>query len=422
MDPKRRSDVERRAASACREYHEHHRKTVDIESRRQALGAFAQKVYGERLGLEPTAGERATIEALSDPNTVVLEVAHDGQLPHLGIVRMVLKAHDIARLDRRSATLYLIGNHYSPEMRPDNIHFGMPLRGTPPNLVKQPPKLRIGKANARTPFRLLPTPTIDELSALEALVLQYVEHNLAHERKSGVRIDAHAHEKIRGRLADLFALLRQASDAVRNLGDWLIRVQHDLMRTMLGPDADAIVFLPMAELTDLFREELVRIARSADRVQQSGASPFWIYCPRCFRRTRVTLHAEITVDHVCVACAHRQKLSEPELWRWLMPDIVAYEAGLFGLGIDGWVVGSRAPYHEDIVHLYRAVFGREMPPKFFLTSVPTFRGLGEPPDGFGKTRLLRALLEVEPNDLAKRLSAPWDENPRIESEFLAPRH
>ena len=69
--------MERRAASVSREYHERHR-TIDLESRRHALRAFANRVYEERLGLQPTPGERATIEALSSPETLLLEIAHDG--------------------------------------------------------------------------------------------------------------------------------------------------------------------------------------------------------------------------------------------------------------------------------------------------------------------------------------------------------
>jgi len=62
LHPNQESDVERRAASVSREYHERHR-TIDLESRRHALRAFANRVYEERLGLQPTPGERATIEA-----------------------------------------------------------------------------------------------------------------------------------------------------------------------------------------------------------------------------------------------------------------------------------------------------------------------------------------------------------------------
>ena len=59
-----------------------------------------------------------------------------------------------------------------------------------------------------------------------------------------------------------------------------------------------------------------------------------------------------------------------------------------------------------------------MPPKFFLTSMPRFRGVGDATEGFPRTRLLRALLEVPPPELARALSIPWDENPAIVSEIL----
>jgi hypothetical protein len=101
-----------------------------------------------------------------------------------------------------------------------------------------------------------------------------------------------------------------------------------------------------------------------------------------------------------------------------MPDIVGYEAGLFRLGIGGWVIGSQAPYHAEIERLYREEYGEATPPKFLLASVPTFRGTGDPPEGYGKTRLLRAWLETEPPALAAALLAPWNENPRIRSDLL----
>jgi hypothetical protein len=225
---------------------------------------------------------------------------------------------------------------------------------------------------------------------------------------------------------------------VDNLGDWLIRVQHDLFREMLGPEADAILFLPMMEFAELFRDELARIANSRQVVfgikenvsadqSASGQEPyqrttepssFWLYCPACFRRSRATWVPGATVNHNCGSCGDRRELTDPEIWRWLMPDIVAYEAGAFRMGIGGWVTGSRAPYHPVIEHLYRELYGIEMPPKFFVRSIPTFQGIGEPPEGYRKTRLLRAWLESTPSALAAALRAPWDENPAIRSDLL----
>jgi len=88
---------------------------------------------------------------------------------------------------------------------------------------------------------------------------------------------------------------------------------------------------------------------------------------------------------VCPFCATHVVLAAEEAWKWVMPDIIGYEAALFRLGIAGWVVGSHAPYHPVVERTYARLFGAEMPPKFFLTSVPVFRGIGDPRDGYGRT-------------------------------------
>jgi hypothetical protein len=105
-------------------------------------------------------------------------------------------------------------------------------------------------------------------------------------------------------------------------------------------------------------------------------------------------------------------------WKWTMPDIVAYEVALFRLGTDAWVVGSRASYLPAIERTYDRLFRSPMPPRFFQTSVPVFRGIGDPPEGYGRTRLLRALLEMDPAALAAGLRAPWEENPKLRSDLL----
>ena len=52
------------------------------------------------------------------------------------------------------------------------------------------------------------------------------------------------------------------------------------------------------------------------------------------------------------------------------------------------------------------------------TTVPTFQGIGDLPEGYGRTRLLRALLEMEPPALAAGLRVPWEENPQLRSDLL----
>jgi hypothetical protein len=432
-------NVEPDAATKSRAYHDSAGKEVVSERRCRALARFATEFYDRRMHVQASSESRAVLDSLADPDTLLLEMAHDGQLPHLGIVRLVLKTHDIARIDRNAVTLYLVGNHYTAAMRPDNLWFGAPLKGRSPEDVKHPPKVRVGKAHAHTPFRWLPPPTAHDLEELRDQIADFVSNNVAHER-TRQRLVPDAEDRIDGRLKEIFSLLTVAAREVESFGDWLIRVQHDLFHRMLGAEADRIVFLPMADLTDLVRPELTAIAEKAADVgaikaavsaeqiargeepyqREPQPSVFWVHCPTCFRRTRQRWRPGTVLDFTCPICKSHQALTSPDAWKWIMPDIVGYEVALFRLGIDGWVVGSHAPYHPVIEQTYARLFNIEMPPKFFLTSVPVFRGIGDPEEGYRRTRLLRALLEMEPSALAAALRAPWDEHPTVRSELLGP--
>jgi len=413
---------------------------MDLDGKREALVEFARGFYANRIAIDLGKSVETTLESLVRPATPLIQMAHDGQLPHLGIVRMVIKADQIVRLAGGGVTLYLVGNHYSPSMRPENIRFGMPLKGQSPDDVKHPPRVRIGKANARTPFRWLKPPAQEDLLRLHDQVRDFVTNNLTHEEKEGRTLVPQTESQIASRLETAFALLRTAAASVANFGDWLVRVQHDLFHVLLGEEADRILFLPMADLATLLGPELVRLSRDSDTVARlksevsadqtaRGEEPylrggeshaFWIHCPSCFRRQRAPWSPEGSLEFACRACGQRRRMEGGALWDWMMPDIVAYEAALFRLGIDGWVVGSHASYHPVIERVYATVFGGEVPPRFFLTSVPTFRGLGDPPEGYRRTRLLRALLEMEPAAIANALRAPWEENPSLRSDLFSP--
>lgn len=430
-------DFERDAARRCREFHG--RAGPSPRERRPSLAEFARGFYANRLRVQSSAGQRTAIDDLEDADCLAIEMAHDGQLPHLGIVRLVLKAHDIAGADGQAVTLYLVGNHYTPAMRPDNIRFGMPLKGAPPDEVKHPPKVRVGKASAHIPFRWLPPPRGEELARLRDQIHDFIRNNVTEAEKVGLPLESGSEARMRQRLAWEFELLTAAAAAVESFGDWLVRAQHDLFHAMLGGEADRILFLPMADLTDLLRSDLAAIAVRADAVarikakvsaEQKGRgeepyllrgsepSPFWVYCPSCRRRRRTAWTPGSQTTFACPTCGHRTALSESDFWRWAMPDIVAYESALFRLGIDGWVVGSHASYHPVIESVHHEVFGSEAPPRFFQTSVPVFRGVGEPEGGDRRSRLLRVLLETEPAALAKALRAPWSDDPVVRSDAI----
>ena len=431
-------DVERSLAASSRRYHEAAWESFSFADRRRDLARFAETYYRSRLRVPLTDESRAAIDAIADPETVLIEMAHDGQLPHLGIVRMVLKAHDVATAERRAVTIYTIGNHYTATMRRENLRFGMPVKGVSPDQVKRPPKVPVPKPHMHTPFRWLPPPSARDLEALRRHILEFVRYNLAYERKRGARLPRDVRERLVMRLQDLFEILTVAARDVGDFGDWLIRVQYDLFHLLIGPEAGRIVFLPMAELSLLVGAELETIAQhedtlaavkasvSADQVargetpyqRSAQVSCFWIHCPECHRRTRKPFRPGSRIVFECPSCKRRSVLEGESAWQWVMPDIVALEAALLRLGIDGWVVGSHAPYIPAIERTYARLFGMEMPPKFFLTSVPVFRGIGDPPGGYGRTRLLRALLEMEPASIASALRAPWDQDPRLRSDLM----
>jgi hypothetical protein len=427
---------ESRAAAEARAYHEAERKAFSIDERRRDLSRFAKEFYETRLGAPASRESRAALDAIADPDTLLIVHSHDGQLPHLGIVRMVLKAHDIASQDRKAVTLYLVGNHYTAAMKRLNLRFGMPHVGRSPDELEHPPKLPV--ENAQTPFRWLPPPSQTQLEDLRRKVDAFLLQNIGHEKRMGSALVPDAKERIMVRLHDLFGLLSQAARGSESFGDWLIRVQHDLFTLMLGPEAGRIVFLPMADMTSLFRGELTMVADRAEEVaavkaavsaeqiargeepyaREAQASSFWVHCPACYRRARQPWHPARPVEFECPFCQTRHRLEGEAAWKWTMPDIVAYEVALFRLGTDAWVVGSRASYLPAIERTYDRLFRSPMPPRFFQTSVPVFRGIGDPPEGYGRTRLLRALLEMDPAALAAGLRAPWEENPKLRSDLL----
>ena len=430
--------VEKDAAAKCRAYLAAAQKEFSFEDRRRDLARFTRDFYRKRLQVRSGRSLREVFDALADPDTLLIEMAHDGQLPHLGIVRLVLKSHSIARQDSDALALYLVGNHYTAAMRPENLRFGVPLKGGSPDDVKHPPRIRLGKAQAHVPFRLLGPPSAHSLFALRDQVTDFVENNLSHEAKRGHRTLPDARERIFGRLDEVFRMLVLAASEVASFGDWLIRAQYDLFHRMMGQEADRIVFLPMADVTSLLRPELTTVAARAKEVSAIKAEvakeqlsagiepytrsarepPLWAYCLACYRRTRVPWQPGNALEMVCPFCATHVVLAAEEAWKWVMPDIIGYEAALFRLGIAGWVVGSHAPYHPVVERTYARLFGAEMPPKFFLTSVPVFRGIGDPRDGYGRTRLLRALLEMDPPAVAKGLAGPWAEDPKLRSDLL----
>lgn len=416
-------ETERWNAASCERYWSNVVKREGLVLGRARVVADLEDLYVRRLRLPGGLDRvRAIRDALADPDAVIVEIAHDGQLPHLGVVRMVLKAQSIAAASQRGLAVYLIGDHYSADMRPRNLYLGLPLRGVDADRVKTPFTVPVGKHRRHVPFRWLPPPSVPALDALERRAEAWLGHNASYSHRPSALAD------IKARLHVQFDLLRESATCTTSFGDWLIRVQILWLDALFDGPPERLAVLPMTGISGWVPEVLGSLAAAgpangsqtpadAAATEEGGLGDFWIYCRTCFRR----FHALWLVDRfvgACTSCDAPLEARWPEGAAWVMPDIVAYEIALFRTGISGWVVGSRAGYIEAIRRGYRARFGLDMPPTFLLESVPRFRGLGEPAEGHTRPRLFRVLLEVDPTAIRDALEVPWSADPVLQSPFL----
>jgi len=417
-------EIERAHIAAAKAYGPH----GDPSAARRRLADFVTAFYARIRAPVPVG----LIERLADPTRPVIEMAHDGQLPHLGIVRSVLKADEIAAATG-GVCLYLIGNHYTSAMKPRNLHLGMPLRGVPPEKTKSPLRVSVGGASEDVPFKLLPTPAREQLDELEARAADYLTNNAAYERSRGIEVsDLGA---VEAKMAATFGVLRTVAGEVGSFGDWLIRVQHDLLDarrslpvTLFAPFGDLHLPLRQELAAVMEREpETLRLKASVSQEQRErGEKPYatlpvssgWLACPRCGNRAKMDSMSATAIRFKCPRCGQAAQGPLSEFENLFSPDIVLFELMLFQAGLHGWVVGSRAAYHPVIEAAHRQILGGEMPPKFLLASVPRFRGIGDPPEGYGRTRLVRALFEIDVHVLCDALQAPWPEDPSVRSPHL----
>lgn len=425
---------ERVAAAACREFCDTVVRSKGLYAGRERMAAALRDLYVRRLRL-PFGSDYVDglCSAIANPKSVVVEIAHDGQLPHLGIVRLVLKAREIAALAGNGIALYLVGDHYTADMRPENLYLGLPLRGVDADRVKNPLTVPVGRKFRHVPFKWLPPPGMKILDELERRAHAWIVNN-ATDRGRSVSLAF-----VEERLSSHFDILRESTERTASFGDWLMRVQAFLFAEMFGGPPPGLAILPMSDITTwipnvvarvldrdtevLRMKEEVSVEQRSRRVTPyaSGAvesGSFWVYCQTCSRRYRATFEG-VEFRARCAACSQEILAQWPEDASRVMPDIVAYETALFRTGIAGWVIGSQAPYHPVIERSYDALFGHQTPPKFFLTSVPRFRGLGEPAEGHTRARLLRVLFEVYPAEVRMALEVPWDQNPVLESPLAS---
>jgi hypothetical protein len=433
-------DTEKRFANSCRDYHNLYIESDDTLVNREKLYQFTKSFYSNHIGINLEKEMGSSIrDSLLDPGTPLIEVAHDGQIPHLGIVRMVLKTYHISTLLPNSLVLYFIGDHYSADMCKESTLFGIPQMGKSPVEQKRPVGFKIGRKNQHVPLKWIEPPTEEMINDVECEVNDWIINNISFEKKRGNFVQDK--DIIKKNLQNIVAILKDSATEVRNYADWMIRVQYLLFKQLMGKEVNRILFLPFSNLYNLFGDEYQYILKQTKTINQIKrkvsneqvsrqlipyqkskledlTTCFWIYCTKCNRRGRASKNDNNTIYFKCPFCGITVKGPLHELWDIAMPDIVGFEIGLFRLGISGWLVGSKAPYQEIIEKSYEELYGIPIPPRFLLDSIPVFRGVGESDEGYGRTTLLRALMEVSNEKLFNALMSPWDENPYIESDFL----
>lgn len=432
---------ETKIANACLRYHNDILTEEKSLVNREELFRFVKRFYYERIRVELTNEEESVLqESLLNPKTVLLEVAYDGYLPHLGVVRMVLKTYHVSTLIPNSCTLYLIGNHYTVAMKRGSTLFGLPLRGHEPNAVKKPIYFPVRGKNKHTPLRGIEPPSNKLMDEIDANVRQWIYENIAYERKNGNRIICK--EDIFNNLEEIINILKDCASKVTNYGDWVIRVQYVLFKKLLRDNINRILFLPMSDFYKLIGNDYRYILRKTKLLNKckneiskkqiyrgdvayqkmeadEDTSPFWIYCPKCYSRGRSIALPDEKLYFRCKVCGFEVNDFLFNLWDKTMPDVVGFEIGVFRLGIGGWIVGGKQSYQDVVDATYKALYDIPPPPRFISDSIPIFRGIGEPNEGYSKTKLIRALIEVSGENLKKSLLKPWKEKIIIiRSEYL----
>lgn len=427
-------------AKSSFEYHNKHIKNNNLLIPNEDLMRFIEDFYSHRLSIILSKKEKSELrDLLKDPNTILIEVAHGAQLPHLGLVRLVLKAYHISCILPKSCVLYFIGDHYSAEMLPECNLFGLPLRGVTPKEQKRPITFEIGRKKMHIPLKWVNPPSDDIIGNVGEKVKDWLINNESYERKSGNYVKNK--EKIIVNIEGVIDILKDSVKDVHNYADWTIRVQRSIFKEIIGDSINKIIFLPFSELYKLVDNEYRYILQETEVINKikkevsksqikrgfnhyqrydmdSNTSCFWVYCPKCKRRGRSVMIPNTKLKFTCKVCGTTIIDYLDNLWHIVMPDIVAFEMGLLRLGIGGWVVGSKASYQEVIENTYKSLYNIPMPPRFLLNSVPIFRGIGDPKDGYDRTTLLRSLMEVSGRTLYEKLISPWNEDPFIKSEFL----
>lgn len=288
------------------------------ESARLAMLDLASQYMTRDLGLD--AHEvTARCDRLVPPHLAAVEFAHTPQLPHAGVVRLLLQSQLLAA--REAGTfVYFVNDHMPATALPEARY--IPVTNAD-GLVAKPPRFGPGKKSGKGGMHRTPPPSRHTVDS----VLHRIDELLPSA----------------GGTTQLADVLQVASDSTNSHAAWLVRVQTDLLN--LRP-----VIIPT---TGLARA----LPGPADAYFRARVDGRWKVCDRCGYRVQLPVSAE---RDRCPHCGSPEPATD-------VPDVVGRQAlgNMFGLA---WrVCGTVKPYQEIADRTSLEVLGVPAPRRWHIT-------------------------------------------------------
>lgn len=283
---------------------------------RARLLAVAEEHMVSEMGL--ANADAAYRVAMLRPEAVLpVEFAHTPQLPHLGVVRMLLTARDRA-VEQDGVFLYAVNDHLPARLLPESRYVPVTTDAGP---VAKPPRFGPGK-KAKGGMHREPPPGEQVLVELEASLAAL----LPRHRDKATSLGEH---------------LRTVAASTSSLAAWLVRVQLELLG--LRP-----VVLPASRLAEA-------LPGLADRYFEQRPEGRWALCGRCGVR------AQTAGAHACAGCGAPAEVQER------VPDVVGRQVLTNALGLGLRVCGRDKPYQVVADEMTVRLQGSAAPTRYRVT-------------------------------------------------------
>lgn len=416
-------------AKWIREIVDRHHRTIGKLSQqrtratRRQLSDVVRKYMSETIN----SFNRQSLEWLSDPDTVILELGNSPKIFHLGMMRMLVKTLHWAdqiykQTGRRSVVLYIHTDLVTPSVVSEARWLRYYVRG---KLPRRPFHYGTPSKHQDLPSKYILAPSQGDLEGLKGRLSGQVRQNIAYAQELGWRTEVTV-EELQHRIEKCMNDLISSAQAVKDFASWTVHYHWRVLTQMMDQVPNLLIF-PTSKTFGTFPELIEDYIKRQEEINQlrgmpSPAVDAWIYCPHSNCRLRSTgpllinkNRLEVTAN--CGRCHRELRGSIKEFDS--APNVFMRQSLFAGLGLALRVVGNIRPYAHWADQIARDILGFEIPLRYRLSGQPCFMGIGEPEGGCGRTSILRALFEIDPLRLYRTLvnSSPSAEL-YVPSEFL----